>query len=138
MESGREDNAATSAFKDDKSHSFDYIPSAKEAKALTLMPEHSGEFRGTSVRRYLQQEKSVVYVATPPQKTKIGNAVGEELLEDNQKHSVSGEQTSFAAKQRRRGVVQVSTEQRHRKNAIAENKQSAHERTFLRVLHKKF
>ena len=137
MESGKEENATAPAFKDGKSNSFDYIASAKETTTLTLMTEHSGELKGTSTRRYLQQEKSAVYVATSLQKTRIDNTVGEELLED-EKQSVSAEQTSIAPKQRRRGVVQVATEQRHRKNAIAENKQSVHDRTFLRVLHKKF
>lgn len=140
MESGKDPNAKPTCKDIAESNSFDYIqPSAKKTTAINN-PTHgpTGEVEQTSTRRHLQQDKSTVYLATSTQKTSSDNgAMGKELLDRN---SVSPEQgLSTSPRQRRCGVTHdVTSEQRQRKHGITENTQSVNDRTFLRVLHKKF
>lgn len=137
------DTNPTSASAVAKTESFDGIPLAEKTTAINCRTRrHSGDVKESAFRRHLPGDKSTVYLVSSPQETCfVGDMVKEDLPENNTNQNCLTRQCPPSPPKRRRyGVTEVTTEseQRQRKIGIAENKQSTSDRTFLRVLHKKF
>ena len=97
------------------------------------------------ISRHLQEDKSNSYSVTSSQQTGFdGDSSAKEITTgqyNESKGEISQENLAWPSKQRRHGVVQgdsASLDERQRKIGIAEDKESVSDRTFLRVLHKKF
>ena len=122
---------------------FDCI-ALREETAQTCESSTTQCNKHSIISRHLQEDKSSLYSVTSPQHTGFSddastkeNTVGH----DETQSEISEKNLAFHPKQRRHGVVEsddASTDQRQRKIGIAENKDSVSDRTFLRVLHKKF
>lgn len=121
-----------------KNHSFDCIPIGEEAKAFCRTYSPVEEIRDSSTRQHLQVDKSTVYLVSSPQETCYVHVEGTNSPEKSNPSLSSYQAPLTPPKQRRYGVSEVATEQRQRKAGICESKQSVSDRTFLRVLHKKF
>jgi hypothetical protein len=125
----------------DKS-TFDCIALRGETQPRECSTTHS---QHSMISRHLQEDKSNSYSVISAQKTGCcDDASSKEITTghyDESKGEIPQENLAWPSKQRRLGVVQsdnASSDERQRKIGIAEDKESVSDRTFLRVLHKKF
>ncbi|CAB4041943.1 Hypothetical predicted protein [Paramuricea clavata] len=124
-------------------NTFDCIALREETTQPRENRSSTRSEHATMISRHLQEDKSSLYSVSLPQQTGISDDASiREITEqcENYEGGISQENLALLPKQRRHGVVKSdeSSDQRQRKIGIAENKESVSDRTFLRVLHKKF
>ena len=123
-------------------NTFDCI-ALREETTQTRENRTSTRSEHAMISRHLQEDKSSLYSVSSPQQTGFSDdASTKEITKqcENYEGGISQENLALLPKQRRHGVVKSdeSSDQRQRKVGIAESKESVSDRTFLRVLHKKF
>lgn len=117
---------------------FDCIKGTRETSENRRSSKRSKQ---VIISRCLRENKTNLYEAESPQQTENNSPAKDTAQQYNEsKDGITVENIPSVSKQRRYGVAgsEESWYQRQRKTGIAENKDSVSERTFLRVLHKKF
>ena len=114
----------------------DAVTQIRENRSSSTQNKHS------MISRHLQEDRPNLYtVISPLQAGFIDDASAKESDRFESQCEISDENPALLiSKQRRHGVIEsdASSDQRQRKRGIAEDKESVSDRTFLRVLHKKF
>lgn len=123
---------------------FDCIAPHKEVVSQNC--EHhssSTQSKHSMISRHLQEDRPNLYTVISPLQVRFSDDASAKESTDrfeNQCEIPDENPALLISKQRRHGVIEsdASSDQRQRKRGIAEDKESVSDRTFLRVLHKKF
>ena len=122
---------------------FDCI--APREKTVTETCENgslSTQSKHAMISRHLQEDRPNLYTVITPLQARLSDDVSAKETTDRSENpcEISDEHLTLLSKQRRHGVFEgdASSDQRQRKRGIVEDKESVSDRTFLRVLHKKF